>query len=149
MPFCGCLRLLLAQSNSELQIATGKDGWKLNRILGGLTSKGFLISHPNGRWTTYEPNAEYESSKEINKEINKEKLNEIPFDIRNKLTSTQIDMLSLILNTPSITLKQISEETGVSVQAIRTTRLKLRNMGININHTGSTKSGQWKIKFKQ
>lgn len=62
-----CLVLIIcekAQTNSDLQLATGKNGWELNRILTSLTSKGILISHPNGRWTTYEPNLDYRRKKE-------------------------------------------------------------------------------------
>ena len=69
-----CLVLIVSekcQSNSELQLATGKNGWEINRILGHLIQAGFILSHPNGRWTTYTPNTGF-LSKQKNKQESKQ-----------------------------------------------------------------------------
>lgn len=96
-----------ANTNAQLQRLTDKNSWILNRILSSLVDKGMLISTPKGRWTTYEPNPDYqkktegqskdkETNKETNSQINSQKNSQInqdanPLDINDKSTDSQIN----------------------------------------------------------
>ena len=142
-----CLVLIVSekcQSNSELQLATGKNGWEINRILGHLIQTGFLLSHPNGRWTTYTPNTEFLSKQETKQETKQEAL---PAEILNKLSNPQRKILEIINKEPTLSMRQVAEMTGLSRQNISTIRKKLRSIGIELIHQGPTKSGIWEIKF--
>lgn len=48
-----------ANTNAQLQRLTEKNSWILNRHLSSLVEKEMLLSTPKGRWTTYEPNKDY------------------------------------------------------------------------------------------
>ena len=142
-----CLVLIVSekcQSNSELQLATGKNGWEINRILGHLIQTGFLLSHPNGRWTTYSPNTEFLSKQETKQETKQEIL---PTEILNILPKPQRKILEIINKEPALSMRQVAEITGLSRQNISTIRKNLRSIGIELIHRGPTKSGIWEIKF--
>lgn len=163
-----CLVLILsekAQTNSVLQLYTGRNGWELNRILTALTSKKFLISHPNGRWTTYEPNLDYcNSHRENNKENNKENnggkeirdrakengsLSQIPKGIWDDiLTEKQKIILNIINDNPLITFKELGVLIHMSYMAIRTQRSRMEKVGIYLVREGSTKAGSWRIEYR-
>ncbi len=153
-----CMVLIIsekAQSNSELQLATGKNGWELNRILSSLTTKGFLISHPNGRWTTYEPNLAFVRTAASANNAQNYKGNQpikttnkvIPESILAQLSELQRDILHRISDTPNISFNELAAEFGHSRSWLRNQRLCLEKIGIFLVHSGSRKSGEWEIEY--
>ena len=154
-----CLVLIVSekcQSNSELQLATGKNGWEINRILGHLIQAGFILSHPNGRWTTYTPNTGFlskqknkQESKQENKQESKQesKQENIPAEILAALPKSHRKILEIIDKEPALSMRQVAEMTGLTRQNISTIRKKFRSIGIELIHRGPTKSGIWEIKF--
>lgn len=154
-----CLILIFAgqaKSNSDLQSLTGKNSWEMNRLLTSLVNKKFIISNPNGRWTTYVPNPDFkakwsdrEINREISREINKENNREIiPSDVWGKLSDVQRLMIDLVIDNPQITLSEIAVRLSASVMNIRYQRVKMERLGIFFVHNGPTKKGVWKISYR-
>lgn len=162
-----CLVLILcekAQTNSDLQLITGKNAWELNRILTSLTSQGFLLSHSNGRWTTYEPckrddsqinsqinlsanplnNSNKGEEQQINSQINSQINQRIQHDAN--LTDEQKKILLAILSNPTASQQQLAELTGLTVSAIRYQREKMKGY-VSTQRVDSNKAGRWEIQF--
>lgn len=62
-----------------------------------------------------------------------------------KLNNTQIKMISLIKDNPSITQKEMAEKIGMALPTIRKNIQILKSKGI-ITREGATKKGMWIIK---
>ncbi len=153
-----------ANTNAKLQQYTGKNSWEVNRLLSGLTSQGFLISTPNGRWTTYEPNPEFvsqinsqinadakvlESNQEstdsqINSQINSQIRTRIENDANLSDDQKQI-LIAMCLN-PTMAMNELAEVIGMKVSAVRYQREKMKDY-INTQRVGSNKAGRWEIQF--
>ncbi|MDE6560592.1 MAG: hypothetical protein K2K75_04350 [Muribaculaceae bacterium] len=148
-----CLALIVcekAQTNSELQSETGKKGWEINRLLSGLTSKGFLISNPNGRWTTYEPNTEFYKrlvDKSTNSQTNSQtdtlllKINGHP-----GLSEIQKNILSVMVLYPFYSIDEISKHLNIKQSVVRYQRIKMKHI-VDTKHEGANQKGRWKITF--
>ena len=68
------------------------------------------------------------NSKEISEE-NKREMSDVLKNVLKKLTERQIDILELIVQTPNITLKEMSQRVNVSVKTVqRDTRVILANL---------------------
>ncbi|MBR0351105.1 MAG: winged helix-turn-helix transcriptional regulator, partial [Clostridia bacterium] len=64
---------------------------------------------------------------------------------KEKLNNTQIQILSLIKDNPSITQKEMAEKIGMALPTIRKNVQILKNKGILIRE-GATKKGIWIVK---
>lgn len=64
---------------------------------------------------------------------------------KEELNKTQIKILDLIKNNPSITQREIASEIGVAMSTIKKNIQILKNKDILIRE-GATKKGMWKIK---
>lgn len=164
-----------ANTNAKLQQYTGKNSWEVNRLLSGLTSQGFLISTPNGRWTTYDPNPEFVShinsqinqdanpldinnktavsqlnsqlNSQINSQLNSANEISIPDEILGYLTDDQRQIISEITISRNLTMKDLSEKLGRNYNWLRYQRKLLEKLGIYILQEGSKKTGWWKIQY--
>lgn len=152
-----CLALIVCergQTNSELQAETGKNGWELNRLLSGLTTKEFLISHPNGRWTTYEPNTEFAdkfadkfADSQINSQTNSQTADLLSrIEKTTSITELQRLILKAMIEKPSASLEELAEYLNIKPNAVRYQREKMKPV-VNTVHIGANQKGSWKITF--
>lgn len=65
------------------------------------------------------------------------------------LTASQMSLIFLITENPSITLELMAKNLNVTIRKIRTLRKELERKGILLCHKGSTKKGVWEIKHEQ
>lgn len=160
-----CLVLIAnhkCRSNSDLQEMAEKNGWEINRILNALVLKGFLISHPNGRWTTYEVNShtnshtnpqdnqQNRSNSHINSHINSHTAPQQILEMINsniQLSEIQKNILREMLLHPSVSQQRLSEIIGIKKHEMRYQREKMKPI-VQTKHIGANKSGYWQIEFK-
>lgn len=145
-----------ANTNAKLQQYTGKNSWEINRLLSGLTSQYFLISTPNGRWTTYEPNLEYIS--QINQQINlkdnnlknntkyqNQQINQ-RIETDQRLNDDQRRILMAMMAHSDFSMEALANEIGITTGTLRYQREKMKDY-VNTLRVGSNKAGRWEIQF--
>lgn len=64
------------------------------------------------------------------------------------MTEAQSNLLSLIIAIPSITLTKMAEELNMTIDKVRTLRIKMEKKGVFLCRKGATKNGIWEIKFE-
>ena len=86
-----------------------------------------------------------EEDKEKDKELS---LSQVPSIVFEGLSSIQKDILLLLADNPSISFKQLGKLTEMTDKKLRTQRSKLEKVNIYLVRIGSTKSGYWKIEYR-
>ena len=90
----------------------------------------------------------HESSQEIGQNI-PDVLKNVQKDILKKLTERQIDILELIVHSPTITLNEMSKRIDVSVKTIQRDFTAVRELGIQINRKDGKTYGEWEVLSKE
>lgn len=88
----------------------------------------------------------HEGFKAANKSAPETTLESTPEITLENLTSTQLNVLRLILDNSSITQKEMSQKLDLSIEAIKKNTKQLKNMEI-LSREGATKKGRWIIKL--
>ena len=82
-------------------------------------------------------------------DVLKDVLKNVQKDVLKKLTERQIDILELIVHSPTITLNEMSKRVGVSVKTIQRDFTEVRKLGIQINRKDGKTYGVWEVIFKE
>ena len=72
-------------------------------------------------------------------------LKNVQKDVLKKLTERQIDVLELMIQTPTITLQEMSNRLNVSVKTIQRDFDAIRELGVSITRKDGKTYGKWEV----